>query len=280
MEGETMIVSTSPLLTSTTTGKLASALAKAQGMMDGAKKDANNPFFRSKYADLASVWDACREALSTNDLSVIQPPSTKVGGEFTVPATREKPSYTTTGADVSVTTRLMHSSDEWIEATTTTRTSVEAQAIGSAITYLRRYALSGMVGIAPEDDDGEAAQGRPNPNDRGFTRGAQEGLAHIASRPGQATPQNTQPAPPARPPAPPNPSGRLKQVAIDNGLEPAEVPPILDACGFPRLAKDLTEAQFKHLEEFALVNAGRIKRGEAPLPEVNPDGSTNTSEVA
>lgn len=119
--------------------KLATALALAQGAMEGAKKDAVNPHFRSKYADLASVWDAVREPLTKNGLSVIQLPEIDDAG------------------NVRITTVLLHSSGQFIEASyALPATKPDAQGYGSAITYMKRYALSGM-GVAPEDDDGESA---------------------------------------------------------------------------------------------------------------------------
>jgi hypothetical protein len=126
---------------SPTIGKLADALAKAQAEMEGAAKDATNPHFRSKYADLASIRDACRP-LAKYGLAHLQP-------------TRAD------GPHVTVTTLLIHSSGEWIsEDLTLTAGSNTPQAVGSAITYGRRYGLAAMVGIAPEDDDGEAAEPR------------------------------------------------------------------------------------------------------------------------
>lgn len=120
-------------------GKLVAALAKAQGSIEGASKDKTNPHFKSDYADLASVWAACRAHLSKNELAVIQ----------------------TTQADgtkVTVDTVLAHASGEWISgALTMTAQQNTPQAIGSCITYARRYALAAMVGVAPEDDDGNAA---------------------------------------------------------------------------------------------------------------------------
>lgn len=120
-------------------GKLAEALAKAQAGIRFAVKDATNPHFKSKYADLAAVWEACREPLSTNGLSVAQFPSAE-------------------GAKVTLTTVLMHSSGQWIsQDLTMTAAQNTPQGIGSAITYARRYALSAVVGIAQDDDDGNAA---------------------------------------------------------------------------------------------------------------------------
>jgi hypothetical protein len=122
--------------------KLAEALSKAQGKIKGAAKDTANPFFKSKYADLASVWDACRDQLSAHGLSVIQ-------------TTEDSPDGAT------VITTLSHSSGEWIRGRLTLKpVKNDPQGVGSAITYARRYALAAIVGVAPEDDDGEAASGR------------------------------------------------------------------------------------------------------------------------
>jgi len=122
-------------------GKLTDALAKAQGEMKGAAKDATNPHFRSKYPTLASVCDAC-DPLAKHGIAYLQP-------------TRAE------GIHVTVTTMLAHSSGEWIaQDLTLTAGQNTPQAVGSAITYGRRYGLAAMVGIAPEDDDGEAAEPR------------------------------------------------------------------------------------------------------------------------
>lgn len=122
--------------------QLAGALAKAQAEIEGASKDSTNPHFKSKYADLASVWDACRKPLSKYGLSVVQLPRAE-------------------GANVTVTTLLLHNSGEFIGETLTVQAQDgKPQSVGSALTYCRRYGLSTVVGIAPEDDDGEAAQGR------------------------------------------------------------------------------------------------------------------------
>lgn len=118
---------------------LAAALAKAQGAMDHASKDRTNPAFKSRYADLASVVDACRPALSSNGIAVVQP-ARLVGGA------------------VEVDTVLVHQTGQWIAETLCANVpDTKAQTIGSAITYLRRYGLSSMVGVAPDDDDGNGA---------------------------------------------------------------------------------------------------------------------------
>ena len=127
---------------------LAAALSKCQAEVSSADKTKLNPAFKSKYADLASVWDACRAPLSKNGLSVVQLPQAD-------------------GAKVTVTTMLMHSSGEWIcTDLTVTAQAVTPVAVGSAITYARRYSLSAIVGVAPDDDDGTAASARPGPAQR------------------------------------------------------------------------------------------------------------------
>lgn len=131
--------------TSEQIAELATALTKAQAVMEGAKKDGNNPHFRSSYPTLASVWDAVREPFAANGLSVVQ-------------------GCATSGADVTVCTLLLHTSGQWIrEVLTMTANDHKPQSVGSAISYARRYQLAAMAGVAPEDDDGEAAEGRNKP---------------------------------------------------------------------------------------------------------------------
>ncbi len=130
--------------------ELAGALAKAQSKIKGALKDSANPFFKSKYADLASVVEAIRGALSENGLAYVQ---------LTIPSDKE---------EVQVETILMHSSGEWISGIIALPVSkADAQGFGSALTYARRYGLSAMVGVAPEDDDGNAAAAAKPTNDPG-----------------------------------------------------------------------------------------------------------------
>jgi hypothetical protein len=128
-------------------GELAAALAAAQGKMTAASKDATNPHFKSRYATLASVWDAIRGPLSAHGLSVSQ-----------VLESAEN------GVGVAVRTLLLHTSGQWIASryVMPITDKLTPQAMGSAITYARRYALSAIVGIAPDDDDdGNAASVTP-----------------------------------------------------------------------------------------------------------------------
>jgi len=123
--------------------ELATALSKAQGEMQAAIKDSVNPFFKSKYADLGSIWDAARPALCAHGLCVIQ--STEIVGEKVV-----------------LVTTLAHTSGQWVKSYLPLNPSKnDSQGMGSAITYLRRYSLSALVGVVcDEDDDGEASMGR------------------------------------------------------------------------------------------------------------------------
>lgn len=120
--------------------ELATALSKVQGELSYAKKDSANPFFKSRYADLESVWDACRSLLAGNGLSVIQMPGNYFEGRMWL------------------VTRLCHSSGEWIEQEMSVPVpKADPQGAGSALTYMRRYALAAFVGVVQADDDGNAA---------------------------------------------------------------------------------------------------------------------------
>lgn len=123
---------------------LAAALAKAQAVMAGAKKDSANPAFNSKYADLASVVEAAKVPLSDNGLSYVQTP------------------VTTAEDRIGVETMLLHSSGEWIcsEPYFMPVSKANAHGFGSILTYARRYSLAAMLGIAPEDDDANAGAGK------------------------------------------------------------------------------------------------------------------------
>jgi hypothetical protein len=118
---------------------LANALVKAQKEIKSAHKEANNPFFKSKYADLGSVWHACKDALNDNGLCIIQ----------TMDVTTEGP---------ILVTKLLHISGESIEGRCLLiNLKGDMQGLGSAISYARRYSLAAICGVVSEDDDGEQA---------------------------------------------------------------------------------------------------------------------------
>lgn len=174
---------------SQTITELAKALAAVQGQLQPAAKDAVNPHFRSKYADLPAVWDACRALLMNHGLSVVQMPTDAGAGR------------------VGLTTLLLHASGEYLGDTVSTALQRDdAQGVGSALTYLRRYALAAMLGIvADEDDDGNKASTPP----------ARNGGATYQRQPAQA------PAP-ARSNGNSNPIARamdLYNIAKENGVQ-------------------------------------------------------------
>ena len=127
------------MIKSESISKLAAALVLAQTELGGAKKGAANPFFKSKYADLATVIEAIKEPLNKNGISFLQ---------VVIPE--------------GVETLLVHSSGEYIGCVTpvVVAKANDPQALGSAITYSKRYGLQSILGIPSEDDDGEKAMNR------------------------------------------------------------------------------------------------------------------------
>lgn len=147
---------TGALRTSQECGEIYGALAVAAAHLGPVIKDKTAKVQSSKasysynYADLASALDACREPLAKAGVCVLQ-------------------GWDMEGDRVRVTTRLGHSSGQWVECTAMGwPTRDDIQGVGSAITYLRRYSLLAMVGLAPDDDDGQAAvqQGKPRQQKR------------------------------------------------------------------------------------------------------------------
>lgn len=125
--------------------ELAAALSKAQGEMQAAIKDKVNPFFKSSYADLGSVWDAARPVLSKYGLCIMQ--TTEINYEKN---------------QIIMVTTLAHISGQWMKSFLPLNPAKnDSQGIGAAITYLRRYSLSAIVGVVcDDDDDGETSVGR------------------------------------------------------------------------------------------------------------------------
>jgi hypothetical protein len=138
--GEVVRADTASMKCSTQINEIVAALAKAQGTINNPGKKATNPHYKSQYADLSMGLNAIREGLSANGLAVIQ--STRMWDNV-----------------LMLDTRLAHSSGQWFEAEYPVCTLPgQPQIIGSALTYARRYSLFGLVGIAGEDDDGNAAK--------------------------------------------------------------------------------------------------------------------------
>ena len=134
---------------SETMGKIAPALVKALAEIGGVAKGADNPFFKSKYATLENVIDASKPILAAHGLAMIQFPGAYGSGAM------------------SLDTVILHESGEWIsgvEAFGVATGKQDPQAIGSALTYARRYAQMAVLNMPAVDDDGEAAMVRPVAN--------------------------------------------------------------------------------------------------------------------
>jgi hypothetical protein len=127
--------------------ELANALSKAQSQMKPAEKDAENPHFKSSFSSLSSIWESIRQPITNNGLSILQ-------------------DITTQETSISVRTKIIHLSGQWIELGPLSIPLVrnDAQGIGSATTYAKRYALCAAIGVvsADDDDDGETVDGRGN----------------------------------------------------------------------------------------------------------------------
>jgi len=131
------------VLKSESIAALAKAIALSQLHVENALKSSTNPHFKSKYADLAEILNTVRPVFSANGIAIVQTPTFESGV-------------------ASVETMLCHESGEFISSVCSSPVSKQdAQGIGSAITYLRRYSLAAMCGIAQEDDDGQHAVQEP-----------------------------------------------------------------------------------------------------------------------
>lgn len=149
--------------------ELFSALAAFQAECEAPKKLSTNPHFKSKYAGLEEVLETARKPLAKHGLALLQFPC---GGSQ---------------GSVGVATMLTHKSGQWVRATVVFPLEKSSpQAAGSAITYARRYSAMAALGMAPEDDDGESAEGRGSQASKarkGKTDGAERPAAAKAADP-------------------------------------------------------------------------------------------------
>jgi hypothetical protein len=145
--------------------ELATALSAAQAEIEDAEKSRSNPAFRSKYADLGAIVDACKPALTKHGLAFSQVFEPSEAGVL------------------RLTTMLLHQSGQWLAGTITMPLAkVDPQGYGSAATYARRYGLAAIVGVCPEDDDAQAASApRQQAESRGDQRAASQPPAEHAS---------------------------------------------------------------------------------------------------
>jgi hypothetical protein len=130
--------------TSEQINEIATALSKAQGIIQNPAKDKDNPFFKTKYADLAEVLSVIRSAFPENGLALIQTP------------------FTADNGNIGVTTLVTHSSGQWMSDSIDIPAQGKnmAQESGSVITYLRRYSAAAFAGVAQEDNDGNLGKGK------------------------------------------------------------------------------------------------------------------------
>lgn len=144
--------------------KLAKAICAAQLSLKPVKKECDNPFFKSKYADLASVWEALKP-FHENGIAITQSP---------VACGR--------AGHICLETQLTHESGEWMRSTLELPLAKnDPQGAGSALTYARRYALGCMTGVVTEeDDDGNAASGNHSQPAQTYTKQKKEAAKKIA----------------------------------------------------------------------------------------------------
>jgi len=163
---------------------LAAALVKVQAKLKPIKRNAENPFLKSSYVDLAALSETVLPLLTANGLAVVQG-----------------------GSGAALETLLVHESGEWISTSLPMPAESNPQKLGSTVTYFRRYALAALVGAVAEgeDDDGNAA-------------------SHPPARSASAPPPAHRPAPasearPAAPAAPPASGGSPACSGTDLNVE-------------------------------------------------------------
>lgn len=201
------------MLSSDSIKELAAALVKAQAKIEGATKDKTNPHFRSKYADLSSVVEAIKGPATDNGLAYTQ-----------VLHDAE--------SSAKVETIILHTSGEWLSCgvISVPVSKLDAQGYGSALTYARRYSLSAAFGVAPEDDDGNAAAAAAP---KGSLR---ETAQNIAAR-------NVSPAGGTREQLDPEQLKRVEKCAsevidiFEGGYPPERALEVIDECDFDADAK-------------------------------------------
>jgi hypothetical protein len=180
---------------SRTLGKLATALAKAQGEIGNAHKSSDNPYFNSRYADLASIIDAMRAPFAAAGLACTQFVRTTEPVKMGQSADSDGVMQDDFLAYVDIETVILHESGEFLaEVLRMPVWNPNPQKVGSASTYGRRYGMQAAAGVAAEDDDGNAASGKPAPQKR------REPPGPPAQEPSRAAPRaSARAAQPAKP---------------------------------------------------------------------------------
>lgn len=144
------------------TDKIVPAFIQFQSELKFAKKTSENPYFKSKYADLSEVWAVIREPLAKYKFGIMQFPSTLDFVE--VSKLQNKVWINIKIREIMITTLMMHESGQWVKTYyRATPDDNSCQSRGTAITYFRRYALMPLCGVCPEDDDGNDKTQKPPP---------------------------------------------------------------------------------------------------------------------
>lgn len=229
--------------------KLAGALAKAQAEILVATKDGENPHFKSKFTTLAEVFDAVREPLSKNNLSILQAPQQGDANAHYLETT------------------LMHASGQWMKSYHPLHpVKNDPQSVGSAITYARRYALCAMVGVVGrEEDDGETAHGRG-----GSSQQHSAPASKTASTGDRSTRAETAAANKPAPAKPAAPSAPIGYDAIANQMREATTMPELQtaaskAVNEPKAVQDKLRPIYT--TERARIQAAAKAKPAAPANE-------------
>jgi hypothetical protein len=149
---------------SDSTKNLISALVKAQASFENAKKSSKNPFFNSKYADLAEIIESVKKPLSDNGLGFVQTVEKRDGKIEIRSIDKNGTKKEMVFDNYALVTTLFHESGESIISEYPILTDKEgAQGFGAGVTYARRYALQTLLGIPADDDDGNAASSNNKP---------------------------------------------------------------------------------------------------------------------
>lgn len=203
--------------TSDQVNEIYGALAKAQAKLENVARDRENAHFHARYATLGAVLDEVRPKLSEQGIAILQMP---VNGE---------------GSNVGIVTRLTHSSGQWIESAIYVQpTKFDAQGVGSVLTYLRKYSLMAVAGVGPDDDDAEAAVGRPQPRPQtngGTRNAAPPGYGNGGTNNKAAMPASIEETPPTGTAEHPK---RREAIAAYNRLKRA-----LNAATLPKLVDEI-----------------------------------------
>lgn len=206
------------MVTSDNINELAKALVAAQLEIKHAKKDAKNPFFKSDYSTLESVSEACLPALNKHGIAVSQLTGVHEGV-------------------LSLKTMLMHTSGQWIAGSYPINpVKNDPQAMGSAMSYARRYTLAAIAGVVSGDDDAETA----------MSRNESESAAHKTQAPSHPVAKTT-----SRGPKPSDEQLRmLAEIARTNGWSNEDVKTYLKEKLGLESSREMSWMQYASLVEY------------------------------